>query len=139
MSEKNIYHDAVVDALTADGWTITDDPLYLNYGGRKLYVDLAADRAAVAAEKGGERIAVEVQSFVGFSAIENLRHAVGQYVIYRLLLEELREDRALYLAVPEPVYDGLLAERLGQLALTRLGIRVLVFDAAARRVVRWTS
>jgi hypothetical protein len=29
MSAKNIYHDAVVQALTADGWTITDDPLRL--------------------------------------------------------------------------------------------------------------
>jgi hypothetical protein len=26
---KNIYHDAVVDALTADGWTITHDPRFL--------------------------------------------------------------------------------------------------------------
>jgi hypothetical protein len=29
MPARNIYHDAVVQALTADGWTITDDPLRL--------------------------------------------------------------------------------------------------------------
>jgi hypothetical protein len=33
---KNIYHDAVVRALTADGWTITHDPLILTFGARDL-------------------------------------------------------------------------------------------------------
>jgi hypothetical protein len=37
---RNIYHDTVATALTADGWTITDDPLRLSFGGRDLFVDL---------------------------------------------------------------------------------------------------
>jgi hypothetical protein len=45
MPAKNIYHDAVVAALIADGWTITADPLKVAVGNRKLYVDLAADRS----------------------------------------------------------------------------------------------
>ena len=32
MPAKNVYHDAVVQALVADGWTVTDDPLRLTYG-----------------------------------------------------------------------------------------------------------
>ena len=32
MPAKNIDHDAVRDALIADGWTITDDPLYVPFG-----------------------------------------------------------------------------------------------------------
>ncbi|WP_445636484.1 element excision factor XisH family protein [Nostoc sp. DSM 114161] len=40
MPARDIYHDAVIKALTADGWTITNDPLYLAYGGRELYVDI---------------------------------------------------------------------------------------------------
>ena len=43
MPARNVYHDAVIRALVADGWTITDDPLKLEYGDRKLYVDLAAE------------------------------------------------------------------------------------------------
>lgn len=31
MPAKNVYHDAVRDALVADGWTI-DDPLRLQVG-----------------------------------------------------------------------------------------------------------
>jgi len=31
-----------VKALTGDGWTVTDDPLRLYYGGRNVYVDPGA-------------------------------------------------------------------------------------------------
>jgi hypothetical protein len=32
---------------------ITHEPLYIAYGGRDLFVDLGADREAIAAEKEG--------------------------------------------------------------------------------------
>ena len=53
MPAKNVYHDTVIQALTADGWTITDDPLRLSYGGRDLFVDLGTERLTLAAEKAG--------------------------------------------------------------------------------------
>lgn len=37
---------------TADGWTITGDPLRLSFGARDFYVDLAAE-LPIAAERGG--------------------------------------------------------------------------------------
>ena len=58
MPARDIYHDVVVQALTADGWTITNDPLYLAYGGRDLYVDLGAERNAIVAQKDNRKIAV---------------------------------------------------------------------------------
>lgn len=42
MSARDLYHALVVNALEKDGWLVTDDPLYLKYGDRKLYVDLGA-------------------------------------------------------------------------------------------------
>jgi hypothetical protein len=57
MHAKNFYHDAVGQALTADGWTITGDPLRVSYGGRDLFVDLGAERLTLAAEKAGKKIA----------------------------------------------------------------------------------
>jgi hypothetical protein len=59
---RNIYHDTVVQALRSDGWTVTDDPLRLSYGGRDLFVDLGAERLTLAAERAGHKIAVEFQS-----------------------------------------------------------------------------
>lgn len=58
MPARDIYHAAVVKALIADGWTITNDPLYLAYGGRELYVDIGAERVTIAAERDDQKIAV---------------------------------------------------------------------------------
>jgi len=137
MSAKNIYHDAVVQALKADGWAITHDPLTLSYGGKDLFVDLGAERVALAAEKGGQRIAVEVQSFLSPSPVRDLQEAVGQYDIYRAILMETEPDRLLYLAVPQRVHDTLLVERFGQLIVSRLQLRVLVFDEQQGRITQW--
>ena len=95
MPARHIYHDTVVQALTADGWTITDDPLWLSFGGKDLYVDLAAERVAIAAERGGQRIAVEIQSFLNPSPVRDLQEAVGRYDVYRAVLAETDPDRLL--------------------------------------------
>lgn len=50
MPAKNLHPDAVVAALKADGWTITDDPLSLKVGQRNLQVDLGAERLPIGAE-----------------------------------------------------------------------------------------
>ncbi|MBY0514168.1 MAG: hypothetical protein K2P78_09700 [Gemmataceae bacterium] len=56
-----------------------------------------------------------------------------------MVLSRQQPDRPLYLAVPLFVYDGILSEPLGQLVLTGLNVRVLVFDATSWEVVRWIS
>lgn len=139
MSAKNIHHDAAIDALKADGWTITDDPLTLKVGNRDLFIDLAAERPLIGAQKGTEKIAVEVQSFANPSAVRNLQEALGQYLLYRIVLARQQPDRPLFLAVACEVYDGILSEPLGQIVLTDLNVRVLVFDRTARKVFRWIS
>jgi hypothetical protein len=139
MPARNIYHDAGVKALQADGWTITDDPLWLGYGTRSLYIDLGAERALLAAERGTERIAVEVQSFVGISPVHNMANAMGQYGLYRGVLEEAGSDRTLYMAVTQAVYETLFAEKFGQLAVRMFNVKLLVVDEDRARIVKWTS
>jgi XisH protein len=134
---KNVYHDAVVNALIADGWTITDDPLQLAFGNRDLYVDLGAEQATIAAEKADRIIAVEVQSFLSPSPVRDLEEAVGQFAIYRAILTSEEPNRRLYLAVRREVYDGLFAERFGQLIVADLQLRLLVFDEEQERIVQW--
>jgi hypothetical protein len=139
MPARNVYHDAVVEALRADGWTITADPHRLVIGRRRLYVDLAGERTSVAADRDGERIAVEVQSFLSNSDVDDFHRAIGQYVMYRAILRNTDPDRALYLAVPDEVYTGILAEPLGQIVVADVGIGLAVFDPTERRMTRWTS
>ena len=106
MPARNIYHDAVVRALIAEGWTITHDPLTLSYGGKDLFVDLGAERVTLAAEKTGQRIAVEIQSFLSPS---------------------LR------------IYENLLSERFGQLIISRLQLRLLIFDETQQKSLQWIN
>jgi hypothetical protein len=136
---RNVYHDAVVRALVADGWTITHDPLTLTYGGRDLFVDLGAERVAIAATKGSEQIAVEIASFLTPSPVRDLQEAVGQYDVYRAILAETDPRRILFLAVPRRVHDSLLSEAFGRLIVTRVGLKLLVFDEEQEKVVQWIS
>jgi hypothetical protein len=134
---KSIYHDVVVRALIADGWKITDDPLWLTYGGRELYVDLGAERNLLAAEKNQQKIAIEIQSFVGRSAVRDLEAAVGQYNVYRSILKDKQSPHVLYMAVSQEAYEGVFSERLGQLIISSLQLRLIVFDDEQERIVQW--
>ena len=126
----------MVQALTADGWIITDDPLRLAYGKRDVYVDLAAE-LPIAAERDGQRIAVEVKSFSGASNIRELELAVGQFVLYREILVRMDAQRQLYLAVTISIYETLFQEPIGQLMIETQSLRLLIFDPAIGRINRW--
>ena len=71
MLRRDFDHDTVTLALQKDGWTITNDPLTLEYGGRNLYVDLAAEKPLLA-EKNNQKIAVEIKGFQGISDVTEL-------------------------------------------------------------------
>ncbi len=137
MPAKNIYHDGVIQALIADGWTITHDPLKLSYGGKDLFVDLGAERQSIAAERQGQRIAVEVQSFLGASPVRDLQEAVGQYEVYRAVLAKTEPDRIPFLAVPKRVHAGILSDTFGKMIVSSLELKLLIFDEHQARVVLW--
>ncbi|MBD2454675.1 XisH family protein [Nostoc sp. FACHB-87] len=139
MPARDIYHTAVIKALITDGWIITNDPLYLAYGGRELYIDIGAEKVTIAAERDNEKIAVEIKSFLSLSPVSDLQEAVGQYEVYRTVLQELEPTRKLYLAVPKRVYEGILSERFGQLIITNIGINVIVFDEQLERIIQWIN
>lgn len=50
MPAKDIYHDAVKNALIKDGWLIIADPYIIKYEDAELYADLAAEKP-IAAER----------------------------------------------------------------------------------------
>jgi len=134
MSAKNIHHDIVVNALIADGWQITHDPLTLSYGGKDLFVDLGAERDTIAAEKEGIKIAVEIQSFISLSPIYDLESAVGQYDVYRSILAEIEPNRILYLAIPQYA-ENLFSDQFGQLIVKRIGLKLIIFSQ--ERIMKW--
>jgi XisH protein len=87
MSRKDAFYDVVRQALEKDGWTITHDPLILRYELGNLYIDLGAEKV-LAAERAGQKIAVEVKSFLKNSAVSEFHTALGQFISYHILLAE---------------------------------------------------
>ena len=118
MPKLDIIHDAVKNALIKDGWSITDDPYIIQYGRTTLYADLGAERP-IAAERDGQKLVIEVKSFIGASKIQDLKEALGQYDIYRYLLEEIAPDRKLYVAVSTVAYKSFFSQDVIQLILKK--------------------
>lgn len=136
MPARGFYHDAVRTALEADGWTITHDPYIIPVGLGRVFVDLGAERV-LAASRGAERIAVEIKSFLGRSAIADLEQALGQYLLYRPLLSRQEPDRTLFLAVPLLALAEALGSVAGQIAVETYEVRFVVVDTDNRRIDRW--
>ena len=130
------YHEPVRHALNKDGWTITDDPLTLEMDERTLYTDFGAERL-LAAERGTEKIAVEIKTFRSPSPVADLEQAIGQYSLYEDILNLLESERTLYLAIPEEAFTQIFSERIGQLALKNRIKRAFVFSPSGEEIVQW--
>ncbi len=136
MSAKDATHNVVRKALEKDGWTITQDPYYIKVGGVELYIDLGAE-AMVAAEREGQKIAVEIKSFLGASSISEFHTALGQFFNYRLALEEKEPDRELYLAVPLNTYNDFFSLQFIQKVVQRATLKLLIYDEQAEVISQW--
>ncbi len=81
MSAKDKFHDVVKTALQKDGWVITDDPLRVPIDRiTNMYIDLAAEKLIVA-DREGDKIAVEVKSFLGASNLSEFHTALDNSLI----------------------------------------------------------
>ncbi|MBD2138802.1 XisH family protein [Anabaena sp. FACHB-1237] len=138
MSRKDIFHDLVKDALTQDGWNISHDPLYLSMGNLNIQIDLGAEQL-IGAEKDNQKIAVEVKIFLRASKITDFYGALGQYLSYKIALQENEPDRILYLAVPDSTYESLFREILIQKVLENYPIKIIVYDEITGVINLWIN
>jgi hypothetical protein len=136
MSAKDRFHEVVKRALEKDGWTIVANPLKFKFGKVRFEVDLAADRLIVA-EREGEKIAIEVKSFLRASTITDFYAALGQVLSYRLGLRETHPNRILYLAVPNDVYQSFFQLEFTQAAVKEYKLSIVVYDAVREEIVQW--
>jgi hypothetical protein len=135
---KDAFHDVVKAALLKDGWTVTD-PLRLKIGKVKMAIDLGGDRL-VGADRQGEKIAVEVKSFLATaSAISEFHTALGQFINYRGALRIRDPDRTLYLAVPDLTYETFFQEFFPKMMSEENNLRLLIYNIQAEAIVQWIN
>jgi XisH protein len=146
MPQRDRIHNVVKRALIKDRWNITDDPYIIEYGSRFLYVDLGiTDSVAIDAntgnfigvERGNSKVIVEIKDFQSRSAIADLEQAIGQYVLYRLLLNKTAPEREIYLAVSTETYNNIFSEPIGQVVISDLPLKLLSVDLEKEEIKQW--
>lgn len=135
---RDLYHEAVKIALTREGWLITHDPFYLADLAQSIdyEIDLGAEKLIVA-ERGLEKIAVEVKSFLRASISHEFHSVFGQYLVYLEALKQLAPERVLILAMPDFAYERLQDYPFILDLLTRYEVKYVVFDSTEPNIVIW--
>ncbi|MEA5602720.1 XisH family protein [Nostoc sp. UHCC 0252] len=136
MAAKDKFHAVVRIALEKEQWKITDDPLRLEVGGTKFEIDLGA-KQLLAAERGEEKIAVEIKTFLSDSPLTDYHAALGQFLNYRLALEITDPTRILHLAVPIGVYEAFFKREFAQISVERYQIKQIIYDPIQEVIVQW--
>lgn len=136
MARRDKFHDAVRHALEKESWIITDDPLDFRVGEVDFEIDLGAEQV-IGAEKNGQKIAIEIKTFLEESPVSAFHKATGQYDNYLMGLELYEPDRKLYLAIPASVYNSFFQRPFVKLVVERKQIRLIVFQTTKETIIKW--
>lgn len=136
MSARDLFHNVVKTALQKEGWQITSDPYPLQAGSFDLAIDLGAEKV-IAAERGTTKIAVEIKSFLGPSKISEFYVALGQFITYRTALHKQEQERILYLAAPEDLYEKFFATIFIQELIQQNQVYLTTYDIEKEIISQW--
>jgi hypothetical protein len=102
-----------------------------------MEIDLGTEQM-IAAERQGQKIAVEVKSFLaGTSAISEFHRALGQFINYRAALKIDSPDRILYLAVPFMAFNTFFQLDFPKSRIEENQVKLLVYDPLSQRELLW--
>jgi hypothetical protein len=75
--------------------------------------------------------------FLGLSLISEFHTALGQFMNYRVAIEEQHPERTLYLAVPLDTYKGFFTLSFTQTVVQRYQLKLIVYNVEEEVIVRW--
>jgi hypothetical protein len=135
---RDLYHQAVRTALEKEGWKITADPYKIPYKGTEYEVDLAAE-SVLAAERGEQKIAVEIKSFLRDSVSNEFHGALGQFLNYQFIMQKTEPNRHLYLAVRQAVFETFFQLPFTLEVIEHYNVSLLVFQPNTEEVILWKN
>jgi hypothetical protein len=139
MSAKDIYHEAVKNALIKDGWTITADPYPLEYEDVELYPDLAVEKLISEDEKQ-RKIIIEIKSFISPSLIKDFQNALGQYILYRDLIQLAQDEyQEIYLAIKDEIYETFFQRKSIKAVVKLNQLSLVVINTKKEEIVKWIN
>ncbi len=136
---KDIYHEAVKNALIKDGWIITADPYPLEYEDVELYPDLAVEKLISETQKQ-RKIIIEIKSFISFSLMKDFELALGQYIFYRDLIQLTQNEyQEIYLAIKDEIYETFFQRKSIKAVVKLNQVALLVINTEKEEIVKWIS
>jgi hypothetical protein len=101
MPAKDIYHDAVINALIKDGWRIVSDPYKIKY--------------------------------------RDFEIALGQYILYRNLINFTETKYQIYLAIKDSIYENFFKRNSIQ-DITKINqLLLIVVDMEKEKILEWIN
>lgn len=138
MPAKDICHEAIKNALIKDGWKILADPYTIKFQEIQLFADLLADKT-LELERNGQKIVVEVKSFISRSVMREFETALGQYIIYRIFLKKILPDSTIYLAVSKNIYKFFFVQKAISLIIQETNLSLIVVDLNKEEIIKWIN
>ena len=82
---------------------------------------------------------MEIKRFLKSSPVQDLKEAVGQYILYGDIMAKSPEDsdRTLYLAVREETHRVVFSKEQTQRLLQNRNIRLIVFQPEQEVILQW--
>ncbi len=122
----------VVRALQKAAWTVNTKPNRKILENRIAYFDLIAAKQEAS-------IYIEIKCFpvrlaAGGGSLEEYI-AIGQYLVYRAMLDLLGEKTLLYLAIPNTIYRDF--DKVILKTIRDNHINLLIFDSEAEVILEW--
>jgi len=134
---RDLYHEHVKEALVKDGWVITHDPYYLDIDDRSpMEIDLGAEKL-LSAQRGTDKILVEIKSFLNRSLTYDFHRAYGQFRIYRRGILKTNPEQTLFMAISEDVFIELQSRPFYMELIVEEQINILVFNPLTKSIVAW--
>lgn len=93
----------------------------------------------MAAQRGTEKIAIEIKSFLGSSKISAFYGALGQFITCREALSMQESDRRLFLAVPTDVYNKFMIDPFIQTLIQKNVVPLLVYNIDEEVISQWQT
>ena len=93
----------------------------------------------MSAEKNGEKIAIEIKSFIGLSDLDQFEDALGQFLIYLFALRKIEEDRVLYLGIPRDFYENFFSDPFFVELCLFYKVKILVYNEIKAVINKWIN
>lgn len=133
MPTKDVFHDAVKNALIKDGWKLLNEVFELRL------IEENGSEFVMIFEKDGEKIAVLVERFLSSSQTQDFYFAFGRYLNCRLFLSKTNPDLTLLSAIRTETYQNFFKMTFVSKLVSENKMKLIIYDFISQEIKGWSK